>query len=630
MLLALIPLIPLLILPSLLVKRPRLDYLPTVLYLLSFALSIYLLGQTLNGPPLVLQLAWSGPFTPALACDSLTAVFLVLTTLLWLLVSLYGPSYMRQEGKAKTYQAMTSLTLAAVLGVFLADDFFTLLLFFEIMTVASYFWVVHRWDKKSIKAGYFYLFFSIMAGLLLALGMVLLAEAAGQMPSFSQGVSELQKPGLYPWSLGLLAGGFAIKAGMVPFQLWLPHAHSAAPTPASALLSGLLIKVGAYGLIRVGAMAGWGRSLAADLTWLGPALISLGLITMLVGVASALLQADAKRLLAYHSVSQMGYIILGLGCGLYLAEAGGLAFLGALYHIINHALFKAALFLGVGLVYLATKETDLGKLGGLLKKFPWTATFMLIAALGIAGLPGLNGYASKTLLHHGLLQAVAKGPGWLGWVEKLFNLVGIGTAASFAKLYYLIFLKKTAKSQLPREKFALGSLAPALLSLLIVAIGSNPHFTAQIILEPAAKALGLAAAADLAAVNFWQPADLLSMALSLGLGLAFCWAGLRWGWFAWSPPRWLTIEGLVSLTIVTAARTGNRLVKRTKSARDRLTAWSGQLPRRLTRAVRQFDQVRQALVGRTSLVGISADAAIVIFILILLLACYMLADFGLG
>ena len=184
--------------------------------------------------------------------------------------------------------------------------------------------------------------------------------------------------------------------------------------------------MGAYGLIRVGAFAGWGQTLGDGIRWLGPVLAFLGVGTMLVGVGAALLQSEAKRLLAYHSVSQMVYILLGLGIGLELGTAGELGLLGAIYHLFNHALFKAALFLGVGVIYLHTRETNLYKLGGLWRRFPVTAFLMLLAVLGITGAPGLNGYASKTLLHHALSQAVATGIPWARWWNTSFSWWGWG------------------------------------------------------------------------------------------------------------------------------------------------------------------------------------------------------------
>jgi hydrogenase-4 component B len=382
----------------------------------------------------------------------------MLTAFLWFVVSIYAPEYMKHEGRTGSFKLCTLLTLSAVLGVFLAGDLFTMLLFFEMMTITSFFWVVHRWNKEAVRAGYFYLFFSIIGGLFLALGIVLMGAATDVLPSVGAGFVTPLDSRMFAWSVALFVAGFGIKAGMVPLHLWLPHAHSVSPTPSSALLSGLLIKVGAYGLIRVGEFAGWGMRLGSEITRLGPILAVLGTCTMLVGVTAALLQSDAKRLLAYHSVSQMGYIILGLGIGLYLGQDGGLGLLGAIYHIVNHALFKAALFLGVGVIYIHTKETNLYNLGGLWRRFPVTAVLMFLAVLGITGAPGLNGYASKTLLHHAVSLAAETGTPWVIWVEGLFLLVGVGTAASFSKLYYLIFLGKPTKIKVSDDGSPSGSL----------------------------------------------------------------------------------------------------------------------------------------------------------------------------
>src|SRR5699024_728772 len=180
---------------------------------------------------------------------------------LWFVVSIYSPRYMEYEGKAWIFQICTLCTLFSVLGIFLAENLLTMLLFFELMTITSYFWVVHRWDKAAIRAGYFYLFFSIVGGLLIALGIVMMGEATDLIPSIGSGVVIASNYKLFGWSIGIMLAGFGIKAGMVPLHLWLPYAHSVAPTPASALLSGLIIKVGAYGLIRVGEFAGFGVKL---------------------------------------------------------------------------------------------------------------------------------------------------------------------------------------------------------------------------------------------------------------------------------------------------------------------------------------------------------------------------------
>ncbi len=584
-----------------------------------------------GGMPLTYRIPLSGPFVPTFHADPLSTIFVMLAAFLWFVISIYAPEYMKHEGKTRIFDLCTLLTFSAVLGVFLAGDLFTMLLFFELMTIASYFWVVHRWNKEAISAGYFYLFFSIIGGLFLALGIVLMGAATNDvLPAIGAGPVIPSDPRMFAWSIVLFVAGFGIKAGMVPLHLWLPHAHSVAPTPSSALLSGLLIKVGAYGLIRVGEFAGWGMRLGSGVAWLGPSLTVLGTCTMLVGVTAALLQSNAKRLLAYHSVSQMGYIILGLGIGLYLGADGGFGLLGAIYHIFNHALFKAALFLGVGVIYIHTKETNLYNLGGLWRRFPVTAVLMFVAVLGITGAPGLNGYASKTLLHHALSLAAETGTPWVVWVERLFLVVGVGTAASFTKLYYLIFLGKPTKIEVSDGRAPRLQLAMGLLAVVMVGIGLKPELFPKAMAVPAARVLGMEdAAAALVGLSFWNLGDVTGMLITLSLGVLVCWAGLRSGVFHWQPPFWLTLEGLGKQAGLGISVFGRIVADFYRSAVAAVHDAGRAMGSRLYLAIRKFDQSRSGTIGGITLKGISADAAILIGILAFLIAWYTLINLGL-
>jgi hydrogenase-4 component B len=323
-------------------SRNRTINVPFITSAIVFMMTTFGLKGVFMGEPITYRIPLSGPFVPTFRADPLSVIFVILAAFLWLVVSIYSPKYMKHEGKYKLFDICTLVTLAAVLGVFMAGDMLTLLLFFELMTLASYFWVVHQWNRNAIKAGNFYLFYSITGGLILALGIVLLGTVLGGLPAIGTGSIVYLDSKVSGWGIALLVVGFGIKAGMAPLHIWLPHAHSAAPTPGSALLSGLLIKVGAYGLIRVGEFAGWGMVLESGYGWFGLLLVVVGICTMLTGVLAALLQSNAKRLLAYHSVSQMGYVILGLGLGLYLGSDGGLGLMGSIYHIVNHAFLDAA------------------------------------------------------------------------------------------------------------------------------------------------------------------------------------------------------------------------------------------------------------------------------------------------
>jgi len=247
--------------------------------------------------------------------------------------------------------------------------------------------------------------------------------------------------------------------------------------------------------------------------------------------------------LAYHSVSQMGYIILGIGAGLFLKDAGIFGVAGAVFHSLNHALFKSSLFFGVGIIMLSTGESDLYKLGGLWRKFPLTAVMMFIAALGITGTPGLNGYISKTLLHHGILDAAATGSSVMIWAERLFVLVGVGTTASFVKLIGLTFVGKQ-KTEV-RENAGEGgflSLAMLMLSIVMLIIGTRPQWILSLLIGPAVQGAGMLDLGILSHVDFWEWTALRDMGVTLIAGFIFFVVGMKTHLFHLELPAWLSIE----------------------------------------------------------------------------------------
>ncbi len=623
MLLVMLMAIPLIGALVVLITKNKLSMTAFISSLLVFLLAVWGLKDVFVGMPLKFQIPMIGPFVMSFQADSLSAIFVILASFLWMLVSIYSPKYMEYEGKSFMFQLATLISLFAVLGIFLAANLLTMLLFFELMTIASYFWVIHRWDKGSIKAGYFYLFFSIVGGLLVALGIALMASATESLPLIGSGMVIPTDPKIFTWSIIVLVIGFGIKAGMVPLHLWLPYAHSVAPTPGSALLSGLIIKVGAYGLIRVGEMAGWGVKLAGNLSMLGSAIIILGTATMLLGVLSALIQSNAKKLLAYHSISQMGYIILGLGVGLYLGSQGGFGLSGAIYHIINHALFKVSLFLGVGVIYMHTGETDLYKLGGLWKRFPITALLMLIAVLGITGAPGLNGYASKSILHHGISQAAEAG-GWLVWIERLFLVVGVGTAASFSKLFYLMFLGKKTELEISDGGSYKLQIPMALISIVMLVIGIRPHLLLDSAIVPAVRGLGmLDISASLEGLYFWGFRDIIDMIITLGLGALVCWAGLKSGAFHIELPSWLTIEGLGKLGSEKIFGLWERILSFFRNLEGNLQKLVRKTGSNLNGGLENFDRSKTSNILGLDLVGVSADIGIMMLSLAILVALYI-------
>ncbi len=624
MILVILMAIPLIGALILLFTRDKSIKIPFVFSLIVLVLGIFGLKDVFSGLPLTYELAMSGPFILNFHADALSAIFVILAAFLWLVVSIYSPKYMEYEGKAWIFQLTTLLTLSTVLGIFLAGNLLTMLFFFELMTITSYFWVIHRWDKEALRAGYFYLFFSIVGGLLLALGIVMMGSATGMLPNIGTGMVTPLNPELFAWSIAILTAGFGIKAGMVPLHLWLPYAHSVAPTPGSALLSGLIIKVGAYGLIRVAEFAGLGMKLGGLMTLFGPTLVVLGTSSMLLGVLSALIQSNAKKLLAYHSISQMGYIILGLGVSLYLGSKGGFGLSGAIYHIINHALFKLALFLGVGVVYIYTGETNLYKLGGLWRRFPVTAILMLVAVLGITGAPGLNGYASKSLIHHGISLAAETGGSWLFWVEGLFLFVGVGTAASFSKLYYLIFFGKATELEVSDKGSPKLQLAMGLLVVVMLGIGIRPEFLLNIAIAPTVQALGMKGiSTTLMGLSFWNFKDIVGMAITLILGVLVCWAGIKSGAFHWQPPVWLTIEGIVKLVVSKISLVLKIALEFYRSLSKWMQNIRMEISLRINLALRKFDHSKSVDILGINLIGTSADVTIIFLAILTLIALYI-------
>jgi len=426
--------------------------------------------------------------------DSFGMFFALFTSFVWFVSTVYAGAYMQHEQKRNRYFTYNLAVLGANMGVLLAGDLVSLYLFFEALGLLAYWLVVHTETPEALKASTKYIWMTVVGGFSLIAGIFLVFGlgsngSIGPVP-IAEGQTALA------WTAAaLMIVGFGVKAGIVPLHIWLPDAHPVAPSPASALLSGIMIKAGAYGIFRV-VTALFRPPVIEDIaeelwhftTQLGFVVIWIGIATMFIGVVLALLQENAKRMLAYHSVSQMGFIIAGIGVAGYLGAHGAMGYAGGLYHIVNHALFKACLFLGVGAVYFRTHELNMYKLGGLWKKMPWTFLFTLIAACGITGIPLFNGFVSKTLIHHGLVESVdhaahaahaahALVPAWhasaLSVAEKIFVITCGGTAASFIKLIVFVFLGNLRATLIPVVAIPVSLIAIGLCVGLSSAVASR-------------------------------------------------------------------------------------------------------------------------------------------------------------
>lgn len=426
-----------------------------------------------------------------LTADQLGLVFALGASLIWMLATLYSYNYIQHEKRRTRYHVFSLLTEAATLGVFLASDFFVLFIFFELMGLLAYMLVVHTQTYEAKKAGVKYIFMTVYGGLSLLMGIFLLIAYAGGTQFYAEPGSAYLTTSICFLVSGFMIGGFGVKAGMVPLHVWLPLAHPAAPSPASALLSGVMIKAGAYGFLRIimtynsvapaarnaALVASHGEGSEAahavpvfmhNLHNLGWVIAWLGVLTITVGMVLALFQDNMKRLLAYSSISQMGCILMGLGVGAYLGAEGGMGLAAGIYHIMNHMLFKSLLFLGVGAVYYATHKLDMKQLGGLYRRMPVTFTLTLVGGLGMICVPFLNAFVSKTLLHHTVVEALPMGGPWMRAIDILFMVTAGGTVCYILKLLWFTFFGEP-KSEQSRE--AAEVPRPMLVSMGILSAG---------------------------------------------------------------------------------------------------------------------------------------------------------------
>ncbi|MDO5292900.1 MAG: proton-conducting transporter membrane subunit, partial [bacterium] len=334
-------------------------------------------------------------------------------------------------------------------GVFLSADLFTTFIFFEIMSFTSYVWVAHDEKEASMRAASTYLAVAVIGGLVMLMGLFLLYTQAGtlRINELYHACHDIQDKTMLYVAGACILFGFGAKAGMFPVHIWLPKAHPVAPAPASALLSGILTKSGVYGILVISAQV-----FLHDAAW-GNAILIFGVITMFMGAFLALFSIDLKRTLALSSMSQIGFILVGVGMQGLLGHHNALAVRGTLLHMVNHSLIKLVLFMIAGVVYLNLHKLDLNSIRGFGRKKICLMGSFLMGALGIMGIPLWNGYISKTLLHESIVEYIhllhEEGASVLSYqaVEWIFLLTGGLTIAYMIKLFVAIFVEKNAKDQ---------------------------------------------------------------------------------------------------------------------------------------------------------------------------------------
>lgn len=415
-------------------------------------------------------------------------------------------------------------TLGAMQGVFLSNDLYTTFIFFEVMSFASYPMVIHNETKEAIDGSNSYLGFAVLGSLVSLMGLFMLQSILGtlQIDQLMEAASHVTNHALLYTAGALTLVGFGVKAGMYPLHTWLPQAHSVAPAPASAMLSAVITKAGIFGIIVVSC-----NIFLHDAQW-GLAIVIFGTLSMVTGAVLAVFSNNIKRTLACSSVSQLGFVIIGIGMQCMLGEHNALAVRGTVLHMFNHSLLKLALFMGVGVIYVCMHTFDLNKLRGFGRKKPVLWFVFGMGLLGLAGVPLFNGYISKTLIHESIVEYIGMMPtqtilaGTLQTVEALFTFAGGLTLAYMLKLFVAIFIEKNPENQekLDAKKKYMSKLTMTVLIIagaILPIIGMLPYWTQDIL---ANTAQGFMHGHDPATpVNYFSLINLRGAAASIAIGL---------------------------------------------------------------------------------------------------------------
>ncbi len=418
---------------------------------------------------------WPPPLGISLVWDPLSQLLILIVSIITLAVTLFALPYMQQYTAQNKFYSLYLLMIAGMNGVILTGDFFNLFVFLEIASIASYALVAFGVEAEELEASFKYLVLGGVSSSIILLGIALLYSVTGtlNMADMSNVIHQGISKNLLFFTFALFLMGFGLKSAMVPFHAWLPDAHPSAPAPISAMLSGLIIKaLGIYCVARIFFV------IMGIVPIIRTVLLVLGGLSMVVGVFLAVGQWDFKRLLAYHSISQMGYVMVGIGL------ATPLGILGGLFHLLNHAVFKSLLFLCSGAFEYTTGTRQLKQLGGLMKKMPWTGTSCSIAALSISGVPPFNGFWSKLVIIIALFQAKFY---FLGAVTVFVSFM---TLISFVKVQkYSLFGSLPKRLQDIKEVPALMITGMVILAILCIGLGVLYPFYGPAVLESARNIL---------------------------------------------------------------------------------------------------------------------------------------------
>lgn len=459
------------------IYRPLVWIVSTVVSFILFILALYGTAVTQEIPMIVYKMGnWPPPLGIVMAFDSFSALMVLVISIIVFSGSLFSLRYMSHYTGQWKFYTLYMLITAGMMGVSITGDLFNMFVFLEIAAISSYALVAFGVDAEELEASFKYMVMGEIGGLtfLLTIALIYAKTSTLNLADISNSLQMIRGSTFFWTILGMLLFAFSIKAALVPFHSWLPDAHPAAPAPISSLLSGIFIKVlGLYTTARI-VFNVFGLSRATDPLFFN-ILVGLGLLSIAFAGLTALNQGDYKRLLGFSSVSQIGYIMLGLGIGNYYGVAG------ALFFILAHALGKGLLFLTSGSVVHATGTRDLKKLAGLGERMSTTAWSFRFGALSLIGIPPLVGFFAKFFIIIGAAQA-----GFL-WIAIVAILLSILTLAYLLKIENSVFMKK-GKIEAKAAPFTM-RIAMVFLVVLIVVIGIGFQPVMDFIVGPAAHAL---------------------------------------------------------------------------------------------------------------------------------------------
>jgi len=434
------------------------DLLGSLAPLVLLGLSLLAVKTVHSGAALVYPVgSWNPPVGIAMVLDGLTSFMLVTVNMVAFAIAVYARDYMERYTSKEMFYTLFLLMLVGMNGVIVAGDLFNLFVFVEISAVASYALVAFGTERHELEAAFKYAMMGTVGSLFILLGIALLYSVTSTLNMADMGLvlAEQRDGNLILMVSVLFLMGFGLKGALVPFHAWLPDAHPSAPAPISAMLSGVLIKsLGIYALSRIF------FNVIGLTPMMSSILMFLGTLSMVVGALLAMGQRDLKRLLAYSSISQVGYVFLGIGLGTPLGVLGGLL------HLFNHAVFKSLLFLNAGALEYATGTRDLHMMGGLRKKMPVTNMTSFVASMSIAGMPPFSGFWSKLII---IIAAVQAGhPGYALWAV----MVSVLTLALFMKFMKFAFTGELRQDGLKVQEVP-GFMRVAMVGLALICLAGG-------------------------------------------------------------------------------------------------------------------------------------------------------------